>query len=717
MATPTGPAPTADPLPSPPSAPRRPHRLEAHGDTRIDDWYWLADRDDPGTIAYLEAENAYADALLAPTAELRRELFDEIRERVVETDADAPVRIGPWWYWTRTEEGSEYTIYCRRHDPDRRLDAVGVLADARSGDEVGTVILDENLLAAGHEYFALGVWDIAPDHSLLAYATDVDGSERFELRFRDLRTGDDLPDAVSGVSYGSAWAADSRTLFYVVPDDAMRPYQVWRHTVGDEQAADVLVYQDDDERDFVGVGATRSERYVIIQSESKMAAESRWIDAREPTGEPQVILPRVEGVEYDVEHAVWPGSGDVWLVRTNRPQADGTPATDFAVHRLPVGATEDAMEVVVAHRDGVKIDSVDAFADHVVIGERTGGLERIRILRPADGTEEIVAQPEPVYSLLGGSNPEWETDVYRFGYTSMVTPVSTVEHVLADGTRRVIRTQPVRGYDPSRFRTERLWAEAEDGVTVPISVVARTDVPLDGTAPCLLYGYGSYEISIDPTFSALRLNLLERGVVFAIAHVRGGGELGRRWHEEGRLAHKMRTFTDFVSCAEHLVATGWAARDRIAIRGGSAGGLLMGAVTNLRPELWAAVVAEVPFVDVLTTMSDASLPLTVTEWEEWGNPAEPDAYATMRAYSPYDNVEASPYPAMYVTGGLNDPRVGYWEPAKWVAKLRTLRRDDRPMLLRTELGAGHQGLSGRYDIWRDEARVHAFVLDHLGVTA
>ena len=706
------------PMATEPLAPRRPTRLEQHDDVRIDDWYWLADRDDPEVVAYLEAENAYTAEVLAPEAELRARLFDEVKARVVETDVEAPVRIGPWWYWSRSVEGLQYSIFCRRADPERRLDAAEVLADARSGIDAGTVILDENVLAGASDFFSLGVWDVSFDHTVLAYATDLNGSERYELRFRDLTTGEDLPDAVSGVSYGSAWASDNRTLFYVRPDEAMRPYQVWRHTLGTDAAADVLVYEDLDERDFVSVGATRSQRFVVIESQSKMAGEARWIDASRPTDAPAVILPRVEGVEYDVDHAVWPDAGDVWLVRTNRPGPDGAPATDFALYRMPVGGGSADLQPVVEHREGVKLDSVDAFAGHIVLTERANGLEQLRLLSPATGAQELIEQPEPVYSLLPGSNPEWDATVYRFGYTSLVTPVSVIDHDVTTAERRVVRTQPVRGYDKDRFRTERVWAEAADGTRVPISLVARADVALDGSAPTLLYGYGSYEISIDPTFSPLRLNLLERGMVFAIAHVRGGGELGRRWHEQGRLEHKRNTFTDFIAAAEHLIATGWAAPDRLAIRGGSAGGLLMGAVTNMRPDLWRAVVAEVPFVDVVTTMSDESLPLTVTEWEEWGNPvADPEAYRVMLSYSPYDNVVAGDYPAMYVTGGLNDPRVGYWEPAKWVAKLRALRTNHRDVVLRTELGAGHQGLSGRYDVWADEARVQAFVLTQLGVAA
>jgi oligopeptidase B len=441
---PRDPSPT-DARPSAPTAPRRPHRLERHGEVRVDDWYWLGDRDDPAVLAYLEAENAYADALLAPEADLRAQLFAEIKGRVVETDAEAPVRIGPWWYWSRTVEGLQYAIFCRRFDPDRRLDAARVLAEARTGQEGGVVILDENVLAGDSDYFSLGVWDISFDHAVLAYAIDLDGSERYELRFRDLATGLDLPDAVSGVSYGSAWAGDHRTFFYVRPDDAMRPYQVWRHTLGSDPAEDVLVLADLDERNFVSVGTTRSQRFVLIESQSKMAGESYWIDASRPTDEPRVVLARVEGVEYDVDHAVWPGEGDVWMVRTNRPGPDGAPATDFALYRMAVGGDVADLRPVVAHREGVKLDSVDCFAGHLVLNERHDGLERLRILYPATGAERSIDQPEPVYSLLGASNPEWDASVYRFGYTSLVTPVSVVDHDVISGRREVVRTQPVRG--------------------------------------------------------------------------------------------------------------------------------------------------------------------------------------------------------------------------------------------------------------------------------
>jgi oligopeptidase B len=713
------------PEPAPPAAERRPHTLSAHGDERVDDWYWLHDREDDAVITYLEAENAHTEAVLARTAGLQGRLFKEIKARVVETDASAPIPHGGWWYWTRTEEGRQYRSYCRLADPDRTRDAAGLAAAAAAGPVEGEqVVLDENDLAEGSDYFSLGVWDITPDHRLMAYATDTDGSERYQLRFRDLQTGEALADEVADVTYGSAWAADGSTFFYVRPDAAMRPYQVWRHTLGTPVADDVLVHEEPDEHFFVSVALTRSEDWVVIMAESKVTSEHRAVPAGDPTAEPAVILPRRQGTEYDVEHAKWDGA-DVWLVRTNAP-GDGEASTNFRLATVPTGTTSswDDLSPLVAHRPAVKLQAVDAFAGHLVLSEREAGLEQLRVVPvgasvPDVSAGTVIAQPDAVYSLGGGVNADWDTDRYRYGYTSLVTPPSTIDHHVQSGEREVVRTQPVRDYRPEDYRTERIWATSPDGTEVPISLVARADAPVDGTGPCLLYGYGSYEMTIDPTFSALRVNLLERGVTFAIAHVRGGGEMGREWYEHGRMEHKPNTFSDFIACAEHLIATGWSAPDRLAARGGSAGGLLMGAVVNARPDLFRAVVAEVPFVDVVTTMSDVSLPLTVTEWEEWGNPLDdPDAYRTMRSYSPYDNVADVPHPALFITGGLNDPRVGFWEPAKWVAKLRSLPQaaaSGRPILLRTEMGAGHQGASGRYEIWRDEARVQAFLLTELGV--
>lgn len=703
---------------SPPRAPRRPHVLEVHGQKRTDDWYWLRDRDDPEVIAYLQAENDYTSEVLAPTEHLQDELFEAIRSRVVETDAGAPIRDGDWWYFTRTFEGLQYPSLCRLSDPGRKLAARQVADSTRAGTAGGEqVLLDENELATS-DYMAIGVLDISPDHRLLAYAVDHDGSELYTLRFRDLDTTTELPDVIEGVYYGSAWSRDNSTFFYVRPDEAMRPYQVWRHRLG-SVGPDELVFEENDERFFLSVGLSRSETRIVIHTSSSTTSEALWVDAAEPDSAAAIILAREDGVEYDVEH-----DGESWLLRTNRPFADGSPRTNFALFRLQESTHDPAdLEEVVPHREKVTLESVDAFAGHLVVWERheSDGLERLRIMRRSASTvlsEHVVDQAEPVYTLSAESNPEWDSTSYRFGYTSLAVPASSIEYDLESRERRPVWNQLVRGFDPAVYRTERLWAPAADGALVPISIVAPRDRPLDGSAPCMLYGYGAYQVTVDPTFSPVRANLMERGVTFAIAHVRGGGELGRSWYEMGRLEHKTNTFSDFIASARFLIESGWVDQSKLVARGGSAGGLLMGTVTNMRPDLWRAVVAEVPFVDVVTTMCDPSLPLTVTEWDEWGDPLHDEAaYERMISYSPYDNVEARDYPAMFVTAGLNDPRVGYWEPAKWVAKLRSVGAGEKgkPLLLRTEMGAGHRGSTGRYDAWRDEARVQAFMLWQMGL--
>ena len=681
-----------DTQPQPPEAERRPHAIEAHCDRRTDDWYWLRDRDDPAVVAHLEAENAYTKAVLAHTEPLQQELFDEIVARIQETDLSVPVGKGGYWYYSRTVEGLQYPITCRRQG-------------AEDGPE--QVLLDENELAQGHDFLAVANESVSPDHNLLAYAVDTDGGERYGLRFRQLTTGDDLPDVVDGTYYGLAWTTDNAHVFYTKVDEAMRPYQLWRHRVGSPPADDVLVFQEDDDRFFLDVALTRSEGYVVMTLESKVTTEVWVLPADEPTGELRLVAPREQGVEYHVDH-----HGDRFLIVTN---AEG--AENFKLVEAPVSAPGRENWVdVVGHRERVKLDGVDVFARHLVLVEREAGLRQLRVLRVADGDQHVIEMPEPVYTVGPDANAEYDTGTYRFGYESMVTPRSVYDYDLEARTRVLRKQQPVLGdYDPAQYETRRLWATADDGVQVPISVVHRRDVTTP--APALLYGYGSYEISVEPRFSSLRLSLLDRGFVYAIAHIRGGGELGRRWYEDGKFLAKKNTFTDFIAAADHLVDQRLTTPERLTIRGGSAGGLLMGAVTNMRPELFAAVVAEVPFVDCLTTILDETLPLTVLEWEEWGNPVtDPEVYEYMRSYSPFDNVAAAEYPAMLVTAGLNDPRVSYWEPAKWVQRLRERTTGTRPILLKTELGAGHMGPSGRYDAWRDEAFVFAFVLDALGLT-
>ncbi len=685
--------------PAPPVARRIPHLLTLHGDEREDDWYWLRNREDPEVIVYLEAENAYADTVLAPLQPLRTRIFEEIKARVQETDESAPVADGPWEYTFRTREGSQYGIHCRR--------------PRGKGPDAAVVLLDENDLADGRDYFSLGGFEVTPDHAMLAYSVDYTGGEVYSLRFRDLSTGRDLPDVVENVTYGLAWADDARTCFYVRPDDAMRPAEVWRHTLGAPAADDVLVLREDDERFFLGVERTRSGRFVFIDISSKMTSEVWFVPADTPTSRPVVIAPREQGHEYAVEHHWRPQRDDRFLIVTNH----GGTARNFELVAVPCATPQrENWVAIVPHRDDVKLDAATAFADHIVLSERADGRERLRVMQVDTGIAHEVALPDPVYSVWVGPNAEFATSVLRYGYTSLVAPVTDYDYDMDGRDATVVKTQPVLGgYDSTQYVSARLWATAPDGVRVPISLVHRRDTPVDGTAPALLYGYGSYEISTDPAFRASRLSLLDRGFVFAMAHVRGGGEMGRGWYEAGKLEHKANTFTDFVACAEHLIAQRYTSPARLTARGGSAGGLLMGAIANLRPDLFAGIVAEVPFVDVVTTMLDPSLPLTVTEWEEWGDPREPDAYTRMKSYSPYDNVHAAAYPALLVTTGLNDPRVQYWEPAKWIAKLRTLSTSNKVILLRTEMGAGHGGPSGRYDAWRDEAIALAFICNAAGV--
>ena len=691
---------------TPPAAPRRPHEHVAHGDVRVDDWYWLRSdgRDDPEVLAHLEAENAFVADALGHTEQLQADLFQEIKARIKETDLSVPFRKGRSWFYSRTVEGQQYPILCRT--------GVEPPADLPDDEPVPgeEVLLDLNALAGDSDYFALGAYDLAPGQDLLLYSTDHDGSEKYTMRIRDLRTGDDLADVIPETTYGSAWAGDD-TVFYVRMDEAMRPHQVWRHQVGTDPSGDVLVYEDPDERFFVGVGLSRTERWVQISSGSKLTNEEHLVPADDPTREPVVVQPREHGIEYEVTHAPTPEE-DRFVILTN---ADG--AVNFKLVAAPVDRPgRDAWVDVVAHRPDVKLEGATSFAGHLVRYERREGVRRI-VVMPYDGApERELDMPEEVYATGPATNAEFEATKLRFTYTSLVTPSTAFDEDLATGERTLLKqTEVLGGHDPGDYVSGRLWATAPDGVRVPISFVHREDVPRDGSAPCLLYGYGSYEASIDPGFSSLRLSLLDRGFVFAIAHVRGGGELGRPWYDDGKLLRKRNTFTDFVAAAEHLVGEGFTSADRLVARGGSAGGLLMGAVANDRPDLFAAVVAEVPFVDCLTTILDETLPLTVTEWEEWGNPVEdPEVYAYMKGYSPYDNVAARPYPAVLATAGLNDPRVSYWEPAKWVQALRASTTSGNPIYLKTEMGAGHQGPSGRYDAWKDEAFVYAFVLDALG---
>ena len=679
---------------SPPIAPRRPHVRRVHGTTVSDPWSWLRDRGDPQTIAYLESENAYTAALSEDWGPLRERLFEEIRSRIQEDDESVPARKGDWWYSTRTVEGEQYALHVRRPDVD------GSPGDAEA------VYLDENDLARGHEYFRLGDLAISPSGHLAVYTTDTSGDERYTLRVRDLGTGEDLADVVDEVTYGVAWSADDRYVFYLVPDESWRPWQVRRHLLGTDIESDEVVYTELDERFWLGLGTTRSESLVAIGAEAKNTSEWRFVHTEDPTAGPTLVQARREGIEYRIDH-----QGDRLLVLTN----DGAPNFRLMSAPLEDPGHQHWAELLAEPADG-RMEDVDPFAHHIVVTERRLGVPEITVHRVEAagslGPGRRLDFDEEVYEAGTGTNPTYDTTTLRFGFSSLTTPDSTFEEPIDGGGRVLLKRQAVLGpYDPGAYTSCRLWATAADGTQVPVSLVRRRDLTEVGTpAPLLLYGYGSYEIVIPDRFSSLRLSLLDRGVVFAIAHVRGGGEMGRRWYEEGRLANKHNTFGDFIAVAEHLVAEGWTSPGLLAARGGSAGGLLMGAIVNQRPDLFGSVVAEVPFVDNVNTMLDASIPLTVTEYDEWGDPADPDHFAAMAAYGPYENVAAQAYPPMLVTAGLNDPRVQYWEPAKWVAKLRATKTDDELLLLKTEMGAGHGGPSGRYETWRDEAFVYAFLL-------
>jgi oligopeptidase B len=670
----------------PPVAPEHPTVLEAHGDKRVDPYYWLREKQNPEVIAYLEAENAYTDAVLAPTANLQEKLYSETVGRIQETDTSAPVFYKGWWTYTRTVEGLDYEIYCRRQG---------------SMDAPEQVVIDGNELGRGHSYFDLAYVERSPDETLVAYAADYNGSELHQLRFRDLRTGVDLDDVVDGVYYGAAWSADSGTFFYSKPDAAMRPYQVWRHRLGTGAQQDVLVLQEDDERFELGVEMTKSERFIVFMSSSQLTSECRYLPSDQPDSEPVVIEPRRTGIEYSVDD-----QEGRFLILTN----DG--ARNFRLMAAPVSDPGlRSWKEVVPERRGVRLNFTDVFQGHVVLGERSDGLQRLEVMNSSTGQLHIVEQPDVAYTAFPGSDPNYDSHVMRFFYTSLTAPWSAVDYDMETRERTVVKEQPVRGgYNRNDYVSERLWATSHDGVRVPISIVYRRGLEKDGSHPALLYGYGAYELSNDPMFDPARLSLLDRGFVFAIAHVRGGGEMGREWYEEGKFLHKRNTFSDFIACAEQMIVQGFTTPRRLAIRGRSAGGLLIGAVLNERPDLFACAVAQVPFVDALTTMLDDKLPLTVNEYEEWGNPKDPDFYSYMKGYSPYDNVHPAEYPAILATAGLNDPRVSYWEPAKWVAKLRKMNRGERPILLKVQMGAGHSGPSGRYDSWREEAFVMSFVL-------
>ena len=688
---------------APPSARREPHPTHLHGTTLEDDYFWLRQKDAPEVLAYLHAENAYTQAMLQPTEQLQAELYREMLSHIRETDTSVPYRDGAWFYYTHTVEGLQYPIHCRRAaDAQQRWD--------ESAPE--EVLLDVNQLASGHGFYSLGALSISPDGTLLAYTDDTTGFRQYTLHVKHLATGDLLP--VSALRVGSVtWAPDSRTLFYSVEDEATkRQFQVFRQPLGEPEQAPVLIFEEPDERFNVGVGRTRDRKFLLIEIGSHTTSEYRYVEADTPEAEFRIFAPRIPEQEYTLDHR-----DNLFYIRVNDT------GKNFRVVTAPENdPSRESWTELLSEQAEIPLDDFTVFQDYAVASEIVDGLDRLQVYPFRDGVLAIeprtVAFPEPAYSAGLHVNRIFDSGSFRYSYQSLVTPASVYEYDVAAGTSRLLKQQEVPGgFDRDLYASERLWATAPDGVRVPVSIVYRRDrFGKDGTNPLYVYGYGSYGYSLPVGFSAARLSLLDRGFVMAYAHIRGGGDLGDRWHDAGKMMQKQNTFTDFIAVTEFLTGEGYGSRSKVVIEGGSAGGLLMGAVVNLRPDLFRVVLSHVPFVDVMNTMLDSSLPLTVGEYEEWGNPNLPDEFAYMRSYSPYDNLRPGPYPAMLMRTSLNDSQVMYWEPAKFIAKLRTLKTNPEwPLLLHTNMDAGHGGASGRYDYLKEVAMDFAFILHELGI--
>lgn len=675
-----------------PVAPKQPQLLVTHEDERVDEYFWMRDRNDPKVIAYLEAENTYTEAMMQHTQKLQTKLYDEMLARIKETDLSLPYRKGDYYYYSRTEAGKNYPIYCRKKG---------------SLDNSEEVLLDQNELAQGYEYCSLGTFQISPNHQILAYSVDTSGAEKYTLHFLELNDFNLYPETIDETYYSFAWGNDNRTVFYTKIDATNRPFQLWRHTLGSYPQDDVLIYQELDDSYFLGVGKTRSQAYILLSLGSKVTSEVHYLDANNSTSEFQIIHPRQQGMEYSVEH-----HSDYFYIVTNDE------AINFKlVKTLVTKPSKENWQVIISHQEDVLLSSVNAFADYLVISERKGGLPKMRVQKFSTGEEQDIAFPEPTYSISPGNNPEFNTNQLRFNYTSLITPFSVFDYDMETHQRELKKeTEVLGGYDRTQYKTEWIMATATDGTQVPISLAYKKEIQKNGKNPLFLTGYGSYGACYPASFSSTRISLLNRGFVIAIAHIRGGGEMGRQWYEDGKFLNKKNTFTDFIACAEHLIAQKWTSSDHLAISGGSAGGLLMGAVINQRPDLFKVVLAAVPFIDVVTTILDTSLPLSAMEWEEWGNPNDKTYYDYMKSYSPYDNVKPQNYPHILITAGLNDSRVKYWEPAKWTAKLRELKTDQNLLLLKINMGAGHGGASGRYESLKETAFEYAFVLDRLGLS-
>jgi len=673
--------------PQPPVARKIPTETVLHGERRVDDYAYFRDKNHSETIPYLERENAYTDAMTAHTKPLENAIYDEIVARIKEDDNSVPVKDGAWFYYSRTERGKQYPIHARKR---------GALAAAEE------VYLDENKEAEGLAFYELGGMEVSPDGNFLAVLVDTNGYEDFALRVRDLRTGQWLPDRLEKLSWGLAWANDNRTLYYVTFDSAKRGDKVWRHTVGTPREQDVMLFHEPDVTFNVNLSRSRSGEWIVFGSTSFTSAELYVISAANPTATPRVIAKRQPDLEYDVI----PGDG-YFYIHTNQN------ARNFKVMRARFDAP-DRWEEWIRHREDAFVEGVMAFQQHVVVMERREGLRRLVVHELATGYSHDVEFPEAAYGVFPGSNPEFDTNTLRFTYTSLVTPNSVFDYRMDTRQRELKkRDEVLGGFDPSLYQVERSYATARDGTRVPISMIYRRGLPRDGSRPLLLYAYGSYGSTTEPTFSSIRFSLIDRDVTYAIAHIRGGQEMGRQWYDDGKMMKKLNTFTDFIDVADHLVREGYTSRDKLVAHGGSAGGLLMGVVANMRPDLFRAIVADVPFVDVINTMADASIPLTAQEWLQWGNPNIPEQYRYMLSYSPYDNVERKAYPSMLVMSGINDSRVAYWEPTKWVARLRAMKTDNNPLLLRMQMSAGHGGGSGRYERYREVAFRYAFIVDQV----
>ncbi|GAB2641411.1 S9 family peptidase [Gordonia jinhuaensis] len=693
---------------TPPIAKKVDFKRTHHGDTVIDEYEWLRDKDDPEVIAYLEQQNAFTAAQTADLADLRGQIYDEIKSRTKETDMSVPTRRGRFWYYARTEEGKQYAIRARAPIAAEDDWTPPDIAEGQTlpGEQI---LLDSNVEAAETDFYSLGAFSISDDGNRLAYSVDTVGDERYTLRFKDLTTGEFLADVITDTAPGAVWSADGQHVFYQTVDEAWRPNTVWRHDIG-AGTEDVTVFHEPDERFWVGIGTTRSNAYLVISVGSKITSEVHLLAADDPTGSFEVVLPRREGVEYGVEHAVIDGEDRLLILHNEN-------AENFEVRIAPVDDPAHS-EVLVPHDSEIRIEDIEAFERFLVLSYRADAVPKVAIADlGAHGHNIVFDEVEFDAELCSAglaANPEWHTPRLRLGYTSFIEPTEVFELEVSTGERFLLKRQPVLGgYDPDDYEQHREWAVAADGTRIPLSLVYRKGI--DKPAPLLLYGYGSYESSMDPSFSVSRLSLLDRGMVFAVAHIRGGGEMGRHWYDDGKTLTKKNTFTDFVDSARHLVKTGWTTPSQLVAEGGSAGGLLIGAVANLAPELFNGILAVVPFVDPLTSILDPSLPLTVIEWDEWGNPLQSkEVYEYMKSYSPYENVDELSYPAILAETSLNDTRVLYTEAAKWVARLQEKTVGDAPIMLKTEMSAGHGGVSGRYKQWEETAFEYAWLLRQSG---